>query len=324
MTTNLKVLNQLLPPGQQLKIIILLYSVYSPKCKELITGITAYKQYFYFLNIDNPEIREKILNSSDVQVTRVPCFLVVQQDNTVAKYEGDKVLPFIKMIHDLHIKASGQQQKQARPTVVGSTQLTSLVNDGPPEPDNPFPSEAKMPPHKSPLIPIPVFRPPPGEIADLSGMGQSGLPGGAGGGPQTAGYDEFDEQSRKRVRRAQRPHGENNIAMVEPSDSDTGVSSLRSYMPRGMGHDGMSQSSLPVTQQKSRVNRPSGPISNGEMLDEEDIDSLMSLPSADMDPQISSTMSKGGDKKSKSEAMKRAVLEMQKMREDELNADDNR
>ena len=76
-----------------------LFSRFSPKCSKLIESIPDNcRKYFYFLCMDNSEIRNKIMNSSSVKVTKVPCILVIHTDGIISTYEADGALEIVKNI----------------------------------------------------------------------------------------------------------------------------------------------------------------------------------------------------------------------------------
>lgn len=78
------------------QIMILLFSNYSSACKKLRQGLKdEYLSHFKPVCVDNEQIRSLLLESSNIQVERVPCLLHVFADGTVAKYEAEDAFRWI-------------------------------------------------------------------------------------------------------------------------------------------------------------------------------------------------------------------------------------
>ncbi len=80
----------------QLKMILLLYSEFSPKCKELRSLLNEdHVKHFTPICIDDPKTRKIITNSSSIKVYSVPCILQIFEDGTVAKYEDSQLFKWV-------------------------------------------------------------------------------------------------------------------------------------------------------------------------------------------------------------------------------------
>jgi len=87
---------------------VLLYSKYSKQSKRYIdilkqspvdiTSITKLKT----LCIDNETVRQRILNSQQIDIISVPCILIVYQDGGVEKYEGGTAFKWLEEIIKSH------------------------------------------------------------------------------------------------------------------------------------------------------------------------------------------------------------------------------
>lgn len=277
-------MNMFLQPDKRIRMILFLWSRFSPKCTELINSIpNECRRFFYCINIDNPDVRESILNSSSIKVTEVPCIIVVQLDGIVSLYEGDSSVEIIKSVYSIVqkiIQASAPKNSGLTVTplseILGS-QKSSIIE--PPDDEN---------------------EPDLSELVDDSTSRHSAV--------------------RSKVRRAERPMDDHRQRIQEQDPPERGLSSARSYPTKGMGHDGMAQSSLGVD-----IKRPSKPktipISGGEMLDD-DLDDMLD-EDATMDPIIRDVGKTGrSDKKEAMMNVKKAAEEMKRMREMEEEDDD--
>lgn len=321
-TLALRELNKSLPSDRQIKLMLFLYSKFSTKSDMLIKALPQEcRQFFYYICIDNVSIREKIMKSSTIKISEVPCILVVDINDTISTYEGDRSVDIIKTIHALnnkhqlsthgsncqcpvHQKMSQQQQDESSPSSV--TQLTDILDESEESgEENPYPSESKRPPRVSP---IPERMPVPRDDEDMSTL-----------------IDDDDSQTssvRTKVRHANRPP-DNHIP--EQQRPDVGLSSARNFPTKGLGHEGMANSSLKQipSYPKQRREAPMQ-VSGGEMLDDE-LDDMLN-EDLTMDPQIrnmNSNKSGGGsiDRGEQMKNVKMAAAEMAKMREAE--AEDN-
>ena len=72
---------------------VLLYSKYSDTSKQIMnamnsSGVDFFKIGLQNLCIDNKEIRNRIIQNKQINITSVPCILVVFSDGIIEKYEG--------------------------------------------------------------------------------------------------------------------------------------------------------------------------------------------------------------------------------------------
>lgn len=304
-TLALRDLNKSLPPERQIKIIIFLYSKFSEKSDMLIKSLPQEcRQFFYYICIDNKAIRNKITNSSTMKISEVPCVIIIDINDNISTYEGDRSVEIIKIIHNLNTKhqlskhgpdckcpvhnqtnKTSQQQPVRKNTTV--TQISDLLGD---EDQQEYPSESKRPPRRSPIpdkLPIPIDD----EEEYMS-----------------------DERNTKGVRRTKvrsvnRPIDDHaRIPHQEPPE--VGMSSSRNYPMKGVGHDSLAHSSLKQPSIQKKRNEPMQ-ISGGEMLDDDEFDD------EDDDQPVKSGHKP--DKKAAMDSVKKAAMEMQKMRESEVD-----
>ena len=83
---------------------VLLYSKYSSMSKSLMnliqtSGIDFTNQFsLQSLCIDNEEIRKRIIENQQIQVTSVPCLLVIFPDGGIEKYDGPHAFEWVEDI----------------------------------------------------------------------------------------------------------------------------------------------------------------------------------------------------------------------------------
>ena len=75
------------------KFSVLLYSKYSDTSKHLMNVMNLSKIHFIDIGlqnlcIDNKEIRDRIIQNKQINITSVPCILVIFSDGIIEKYEG--------------------------------------------------------------------------------------------------------------------------------------------------------------------------------------------------------------------------------------------
>lgn len=315
-TLALRDLNKSLPPDRQIKLILFLYSKFSEKSDMLIKALPQEcRQFFYYICIDNKSIREKITNSTIIKITEVPCIIVVDMNDTISTYEGDRSVDIIKTIHGLNNKhqlskhapncqcPTHQQMNQQQPEPISSsvTQITDVLDEQESQEDD-YPSESKRPPRRSPIsdrMPVPRD-----EEEDMSSL-----------------VDD-NTTRRTKVRHANRP-ADNHNSIPEQQRPDVGLSSARNFPTKGLGHEEMANSSLKqIPNQPKRRSAPMQ-VSGGEMLDDE-LDDMLN-EDVNMDPQIRSNMNANSgkigsiDRKEQMDNVKKAASEMAKMRETEID-----
>jgi hypothetical protein len=86
---------------------ILLYSKYSRSCMRLLDTVDQLSDLLNInlVCIDNKEIRKRICGSKSFEITKVPC-LLISDDSTVEKYDGEKVFLWINEVFE---KLKGNQ-----------------------------------------------------------------------------------------------------------------------------------------------------------------------------------------------------------------------
>lgn len=312
-TLALKDLNRSIPPDRQIKMIIFLYSKFSEKSDMLIRAIPQEcRQFFYYLRIDHTQIRKLISNSTTMRITDVPCIILIDINDTISTYEGDKSVEIIKTIHSLNrnhqLSKHGPNcqcpahKQQIAPSISSSVTPLSTILGEAPEQEDQYPSESKRPPRRSPIPDRPPV--PRQDDEDMSSLIDDSATRMGG--------------VRSKVRHATRPIDSRSIPEQDPPE--VGLSSVRHLPPKGVGHAGMAQSSLKeVPQSNPRPRLSMQQVAGGEVLDDDLDDMLDEDPT--LDPQIRSVASgsRNVDKKVSMDSVKKAAMEMQKMRESESN-----
>jgi hypothetical protein len=80
---------------------VLLYSKYSPMCKKLMNIIESTQINFTSLQticIDNQKVRERIQEDKHIDITSVPCILVIFPDGVIEKYDDYHSFEWIQQI----------------------------------------------------------------------------------------------------------------------------------------------------------------------------------------------------------------------------------
>ena len=89
--------------------IVCLYSEFSKKCKKIKKMIDNQLNIEY-ISIDSKDIRDCINNDKKLYIKKVPCILMMYDNGTVEKYEGDKCFQICKTL--LKKKEQRQQKEQ--------------------------------------------------------------------------------------------------------------------------------------------------------------------------------------------------------------------
>lgn len=312
-------LNKFLQPEKNIRMILFLWSRFSPKCAELINSIPPEcKRFFYYINIDNPDVRDSILKSSSIKVTEVPCIIVVHTDGIVSTYEGESSREIIKSIYSIvqKIMQSQSQSQQSLPqqlprTPSGGVTPLSQILGGPGGEERKFDvTEGKRAPQKSPVT-GPSYG---SQQEEENEEYETDL-------QHIQSLDQVDDASsrhsavRSKIRRAERPMDDFR-RIKEQDPPEVGLSSARSYPVKGMGHDNLATSSLgaDIKRGPAPPKKKMMPISGGEMLDDE-LDDMLD-EDATMDPIIRDVgKSSRSDKKEAMINVKKAAEEMKRMRE---------
>jgi len=76
--------------------LVILYSKYSPECQKILQVYNPNLMgYFKLVCIDSAIIRARLAKSKSIQITTVPCVLLVYPRNKVEKFEGEGVTDWI-------------------------------------------------------------------------------------------------------------------------------------------------------------------------------------------------------------------------------------
>ena len=97
---------------------VLLYSKYSNLSKDLTdliqsSGVDFEKHLsLQFLCIDNEKIRKRITNNKQINITSVPCILLIYSDGGIEKYDGNHAFEWVNDIISTVQQQQVQQQVQ--------------------------------------------------------------------------------------------------------------------------------------------------------------------------------------------------------------------
>jgi hypothetical protein len=108
---------------------VVLFSKYSNACKKFMDTINNGKlnMNFNYLCIDNKDIRNKIVTSSEIDIKNVPCLLVInEQSGSIDKYEGQDSFIWIndiiqqrqKQLLEEQIKQQSLMQQQMQQQLI--------------------------------------------------------------------------------------------------------------------------------------------------------------------------------------------------------------
>ena len=96
---------------------ILVYSKFSNSSQTLLNFIekSNINTPFQLLNIDNKEIRSKLLNDQRFKIKYVPCIIRIDSHGVAYQYEGEKAFNVVQKMYE---EAQPQMQPQMQPQVV--------------------------------------------------------------------------------------------------------------------------------------------------------------------------------------------------------------
>jgi hypothetical protein len=106
------------------QLILLMYSKYSSLSKSIMdiiqkSGIDFTTQFgLQYLCIDNEKIRKRIIDNEQIQVTSVPCLLLIYPDGGIEKYDGKHAFEWVESIlskYSPQQEPLQQQQPQPQP-----------------------------------------------------------------------------------------------------------------------------------------------------------------------------------------------------------------
>lgn len=102
---------------------ILLYSKYSRSCLRLLDNVDEINRMtstpmVQLVCIDNKQTRKQILSSKAIDISKVPCLLILN-DTTVEKYDGEKAFEWVaEVIQKLKVQSQSQPQPPPPPQTV--------------------------------------------------------------------------------------------------------------------------------------------------------------------------------------------------------------
>ena len=120
--------------------IVILYSKYSPKCKDILNSFDPSNGKVQLVCIDNIKVRNKIIKSS-IDIQSVPCVIMLYDNGQYDKFEGDNVYDWI--IEQFTIQPQQFEDNieryddQVANTQVEQTDINSLIDDDDEEDDEP-------------------------------------------------------------------------------------------------------------------------------------------------------------------------------------------
>ena len=119
---------------------ILVYSKFSNSSQTLLSMIdkSNINTPFQLLNIDNKEIRSKLLNDQRFKIKYVPCIIRIDSHGVAYQYEGEKAFNVVQKMYD----DTQPPQIQPPPQVVFKQQ--------PPPPQMPSQAPSQMPSQAAP------------------------------------------------------------------------------------------------------------------------------------------------------------------------------
>ncbi len=285
---NLDELNSLLPEQEHIKIMLLLFSKFSPKSGEILKGIPDMcRKFFYYLCIDNKAIRDRILNSESIKVSQVPCIILITNNNIISTYEGDRSKEIIMMIYNIINK----NNKKIEPNIsedIGATSLNDILPNNKDIHEEEFYKSSKK--------------------------------------INKRNVEELQVKNhRTKVKNINRPMMMQPLEEDRPEPSNIGMSSVRSYPIKGIGHSKLAHSSLKTNDEDddNEEEEKLEPIDGGEMLEE--LDDILDEFETDqnIDPIIKSSIRKRNnqdpkiDKKESMNSVKKMAEDMKRMRESE-------
>ncbi len=88
--------------------IILFYSQFSPKCKNILSLVDYYNFPVTRISVDSKDVRSKIQTGTNFKIKGVPTIIVTYTDDNAELYEGEKVMSWLSQL--------AAPSKQNRPT----------------------------------------------------------------------------------------------------------------------------------------------------------------------------------------------------------------
>lgn len=124
---NIEQLNTIIQPEAQLELMLVLWSNFSPYSKKLLQEFNnEIRGYFYYINIDNPIIRKKIIHSKIMKISSVPTIITFTKSGITNTYEGyQRCIDIVKFIFNIHTVLN---EKRMEKRYKGETPLSSIIN----------------------------------------------------------------------------------------------------------------------------------------------------------------------------------------------------
>jgi outer membrane biosynthesis protein TonB len=136
---------------------LLLYSNYSSRSHQLLAALKSSPvdlstvANMTNICIDNPDIRHRIVNSSNIHITTVPTILLVFNDGTVETYEGKQAFDWVEQAVYNHIPP------QPAPKQVQIPEIPEIDEDDEDDEDDKIvvrPKRKSKPKHKPIISPV--------------------------------------------------------------------------------------------------------------------------------------------------------------------------
>ena len=209
------------------EIFMFFVSNYSEACRQISDKINFIAPHFNtkIINIDNPETRNILLNSTTYKINSVPAVLLIHpKQNEIQLFEGIEVVNLlnkgIEMVQQLisQQQLAAQQQENETGARKGKTPLNKILSDNDEETSS---------------------RRPPGARVSMDDILEE---------EETDDEEEEKPPSRRKI-------GKTTIfpdRQFSPADDDDMISTQKYLPPKGEGHDGMARSSLSEVTDDSR------------------------------------------------------------------------
>lgn len=266
--------------SRKIKLLVFFYSKFSEKSSSLLSSIPEEcKNLFYYISVDNPKIRSRLLTSKKISIKEVPSILMISIDDSVSTFEGPRTIDLLKNFSSLLTPPPPVIEKQKR--VGFSTPLSSVLSSKQRGQNN-FNQQRIV-----------------SDIEDVSDIKHA---------PSMKNVSKIEDINTSIDR----------LGMRRKKEEDTevkGISSLRNRPTKGIGHEKMAHSSLSSVIDMDVEKPTSKSVSSLGMDVIEDIDDIESMgDEIDTEELLGVSV----DKKESMDNIKKAALEMQKMREVDL------
>ena len=77
---------------------ILLHSEYSSRCQDFLNIVSQLNLQLQYLCVDNTKVRQRILEDRTLDIRTVPCLLIIYDNGTVEKYEGEQAFMWLSVL----------------------------------------------------------------------------------------------------------------------------------------------------------------------------------------------------------------------------------